>query len=150
MRKSVKLDAKQIKTELVAAGLEVYRTRADEVQVAERVRLHIMDSGVRVSVGERTHVAFTVRQQRSDFPDVLPETLIDRARREVGTIAEQRGYVETQAGSVEVKDPMDQSRVLDVWHEVTYQKPIADVAAAVDEVRWALSIERFLGRIDDL
>jgi hypothetical protein len=145
------LDAKQIKTELVAAGLEVYRTRADEVQVAERVRLHIMDSGVRVSLGEAAaHVAFTVRQQRSDFPDVRPETLIDRARREVGRIAEGRGYVETQAGSVEVKDPMDQNRVLDVWHEVTYQKPIEDVASAVDEVRWALSIERFLGRIEDL
>lgn len=150
MRKSVKLDAKQIKTELVAAGIEVYRTRADEVQVAERVRLHIMDSGVRVSLAEAVHVAFTVRQQRSDFPDVLPETLIDRARREVGTIAEGRGYVETQSGSVEVKDPMDQNRVLDVWHEVTYEKPILDVATAVDEVRWALSIERFLGRIEDL
>lgn len=145
----MKLDAKQIKTELVAAGLEVYRTRPDEVQVAERIRLHIMDSGIRVSVKDEVHVAFTVRQQRSDFPDVAPETLIDRARREVGRIAQTRGYVETQSGSVEVKDPMDASRVLDVWHEVTYEKPIDDVATAIDEVRWALSIERFLGRADD-
>jgi hypothetical protein len=145
----VKLDAKQIKTELVAAGFEVYRTRPDEVQVAERVRLHIMDSGIRVWVKDEVHVAFTVRQQRSDFPDVPPETLIDRARREVGRLAQGRGYVETQSGSVEVKDPMDASRVLDVWHEVTYEKPIGDLATAVDEVRWALSIERFLGRTDD-
>jgi hypothetical protein len=146
----VKLDAKQIKTELVAAGFEVYRTRPDEVQVAERIRLHIMDSGIRVFLKDAVHVAFTVRQQRSDFPDVLPETLMDRARREVGVAAKGRGYVETQAGSVEVKDPMDATRVLDVWHEVTYEKAIPDVATAVDEVRWALSIERFLGRTDDL
>lgn len=145
----MKLDAKQIKTELVAAGFEVYRTRPDEVQVAERVRLHIMDSGIRISVKDAVHVAFTVRQQRSDFPDVAPETLMERARREVGVTARSRGYVETQAGSVEVKDPMDATRVLDVWHEVTYEKPIGDLAAAVDEVRWALSIERFLGRTED-
>jgi hypothetical protein len=143
------LDAKQVKAELLAAGLEVYRTKPDEVLVAERVRLHIMDSGIRVRVAEPSQVIFTVRQQRSDFPEVPPETLIDRARREVGSVATARGYVETHAGSVEVKDPLDQSRVLDVWHEVTYEKPIDDGPSAIEEVRWALSIERFLGRSDE-
>ena len=143
---SVKLDAKQMKAELVAAGIEVYRTRADEVQVAERVRLHIMDSGIRVQVAEPACVTFTVRQQRSEFPDAAPESLLERARREVGTIATGRGYAETHAGSVEVMDPMDPARVLDVWHEVSYRKPVDGPAMAVDEVRWALSIERFLGR----
>jgi hypothetical protein len=143
---SVKLDAKQMKAELVAAGIEVYRTRPDEVQVAERVRLHIMDSGIRVQLAEATAVTFTVRQQRSEFPDAAPAVLLERARREVGAVAEARGYAETRAGSVEVMDPMDAARVLDVWHEVTYQKAVEDAGAAVDEVRWALSIERFLGR----
>lgn len=143
------MDAKEVKAELVAAGFEVYRTKPDEVQVAERIRLHIMDSGIRVHVAEPAHVAFTVRQQRSDFPDVTPESLIDRARREVGSLATARGYQERTAGSVEVKDPMDPNRVLDVWHEVTYEKSIGDLSGAVEEVRWALSIERFLGRHED-
>lgn len=138
-----------MKAELLAAGFEVYRTKPDEVQVAERVRLHIMDSGIRVRVVDPPLVTFTVRQQRSDFPEVAPESLIERARRQVGSVATARGYIETHAGSVEVKDPMDSSRVLDVWHEVTYEKPIGDQAAAVEEVRWALSIERFLGRPDE-
>ncbi len=34
--------------------------------------------------------------------------------------------------------------VLDVWHEVTYQKDLEDLAAVVDEVRWALSIEKYV------
>ncbi len=41
---------------------------------------------------------------------------------------------------------MDDGRVLDVWHEVTYGKPADDTAAALDEIRWALALERCVQR----
>jgi hypothetical protein len=43
-----------------------------------------------------------------------------------------------------VKDPVNNARVLDVWHEVTYRKPLAAPADAVSEVRWALELEKYV------
>ena len=165
-------DVKQLKTELALAGIEVYRSRKTEIHIAERVRLHIMDSGVRLEIiegagedspqtspsgersptgeraptGERLRVSFTARSQRSDFPNEQAETLLERVRALVGAEAALRGFVEVNAGSLEVKDPMDDARVLDVWHEVTYQKPADDTQSALDEIRWALALERCIQR----
>ena len=182
-------DVKQLKAELALAGIEVYRSRKAEIHIAERVRLHIMDSGVRLQImdgadssaaialppdretadrapadhepgerpaserpaserpaGERLRVTFTARSQRSDFPNEHADTLFEKVRRSVGTEAALRGFVEVTAGSLEVKDPMDDARVLDVWHEVTYEKPTVDARAAFDEIRWALALERCIQR----
>jgi hypothetical protein len=140
-------DLKQVKDELVKAGLEVYRTKPPaEIQVAERVRLHLMDSGIRVHVGSELSVAFTARVQRSDFPAVSAEQLFDKVRGEIGEMALSRGYREDQAQTVEVKDPMDEQRVLDTWHEITYSKREVSIEALLDEVRWALAAERFLSK----
>ncbi|MBW1906830.1 MAG: hypothetical protein JRJ24_16290, partial [Deltaproteobacteria bacterium] len=46
--------------------MEIYRTDDRELQIAERVRLHIMDSGVRVVLNSGLLVQFTARTQRSD------------------------------------------------------------------------------------
>lgn len=140
------VDPKHAKSELQKAGVEIYRTRSDEIQIAERIRLHLMDSGVRLLLGPPMRVGFTVRTQKSDFPGIPASDLIARARIEVGARAAERGYVETRAGSVEVHDPMDASRVLDVWHEVTFEKEVRALDEALDEVQWVLGIERFLGR----
>jgi hypothetical protein len=141
-------DVKQLKAELTAAGIEIYRTKKTEIQVAERIRLHIMDSGVRVHVGETAtdaiRVTFTARAQRSDFPDVDPAELFAKVRAAVGARAVARGFAEAAAGSVDVKDPMDATRVLDVWHEVTYAKDASDSSAALEEIRWALALERYV------
>jgi hypothetical protein len=135
----------KVKETLVGAGIEIYRTRPNEIHVAERVRYHIMDSGIRVLVGEALQVQFTARSQRSDFPEgVSAEAAFERVRRAVGQDALARGYIETWSGTTLVRDPMDENRVLDVWHEVTYTKTMQDPAEAIDEVRWALSIERFV------
>ncbi len=154
-------DVKQLKAELSSAGIEIYRTKKTEIQIAERVRLHIMDSGVRLQVldtdagadnpasspsGERLRVVFTARSQRSDFPDVAVETLFEKVRAAVGPPASARGFAEQSAGTIEVKDPMDAARVLDVWHEITYQKDTEDTNAALDEIRWALGVERYIQR----
>lgn len=139
------MDVKKVKERLVGAGIEVYRTRRDEIHVAERVRLHIMDSGIRVQVGEELRISFTARSQRSDFPEGSSDTeLFERVRETIGPTAAQRGYEESWSGTTEVTDPIDETRVLDVWHEVTWTKPAADEASAIDEVRWVLALERYV------
>jgi hypothetical protein len=154
-------DVKQLKADLTAAGIEIYRTKKTEIHIAERIRLHIMDSGVRLQLldtgagedsptsspsGERLRVVFTARSQRSDFPDAAADVLFAKVREAVGPTASARGFEEMTAGIVEVKDPMDAARVLDVWHEVTYQKDADDTSAALDEIRWALGVERYVQR----
>jgi hypothetical protein len=133
-----------VKKALVAAGLEIYRTQGDEIQVAERVRLHLMDSGVRVQVGDAITVSFTARSQKSDFPNVNPQHLFQKVRDAIGAGALGRGYTESRAHTVEVKDRVDASKVLDVWHEVTYARETAE-PELVDEVRWALEVEKYVG-----
>jgi hypothetical protein len=138
-------DLKQVKEELTKAGLEIYRTKPpSEIQIAERVRLHIMDSGVRVRLGQTMAVAFTARAQRSDFAGVSSDQLFDKVREAVGQLALERGYGEESSQVVEVTDPMDAQRVLDTWHEVTYAKSTADVTGVVEEVRWALGLEKYV------
>jgi len=129
---------------LAKAGVEVYRTADGEVQIAERVRFHLMDSGVRVRAADPLEVVFTVRCQRSDFPHSLDVDLFDKVRGAIEAAAGDRGYREIGAAPVEVTDPMDESKVLDVWFEVTYRKTTEDMASTIDEVRWALGIEKYV------
>jgi hypothetical protein len=136
------IDLQQVKRDLIDAGLEIYRTKPSELEIAERVRFHIMDSGVRVRAD--LSVVFTARSQRSDSPSVAAEELFERVRQTVGQQATERGYVEEEARTVDVRDPMDDERVLDVWHEVVYAKPASAVEEVVDEVRWVLGIDRYV------
>jgi hypothetical protein len=138
------LSIQSIQQALASAGVEIYRTDEQELQIAERIRLHIMDSGVRVVLRDGLAVQFTARTQRSDAPSAQPEELFRRVREEVGERAGNRGYLEANAEVVEVKDPVDEARVLDVWHEVTYRKMIDEPAEAVREVRWALDLEKYV------
>lgn len=138
------LTIRDIQQALTAVGVEIYRTESRELQIAERVRLHIMDSGVRVVLDDGLAVEFTARIQRSDAPSAPCEELFRRVREEVGGQAASRGYEESRAEIVEVKDPVNEARVLDVWHEVTYRKPLGAVADAVAEVRWALDLEKYV------
>jgi hypothetical protein len=138
------LSIQSIQQALASAGVEIYRTDDHELQIAERIRLHIMDSGVRVVLLDGLAVQFTARTQRSDAPSAEPEELFRRVREEVGGQAGARGYQEASAEVVEVKDPVDEAKILDVWHEVTYRKALAALDEAVDEVRWALDLEKYV------
>ena len=138
------LTIQDIQQALSDAGVEIYRTDDRELQIAERVRLHIMDSGVRVVLNGGLVVQFTARTQRSDAPSAHAEHLFRRVREEVGEAAANRGYEESNAEIVEVKDPVDEARVLDVWHEVTYRKALTAAADTVAEVRWALDLEKYV------
>jgi hypothetical protein len=139
-----RLSIQSIQQALASAGVEIYRTDDHELQIAERIRLHIMDSGVRVVVRDGLAVQFTARSQRSDAPSAQPEELFRRVREEIGCRAGDRGYTEASAEVVEVTDPVDDARVLDVWHEVTYRKNLDQPDEAVDEVRWALDLEKYV------
>lgn len=133
----------RIREALLRAGLEIYQATTEEIRLAERVRLHLMDSGVRVRLGKSLAVVFTARTQQSDFPDEPDaEALLAHVRNAVGAMAGRRGYVEAQSGRVEVKDPMDASRTLDVWHEITYAKEADEGESLVPEVQWALRVEK--------
>jgi len=138
------LTIQDIQQALADAGVEIYRTEDQELQIAERVRLHIMDSGVRIVLSDALAVQFTARTQRSDAPSAQSEELFRRVREEIGERAGSRGYEESRAEIVEVKDPVDEARILDVWHEVTYRKPLAESDDAVAEVRWALDLEKYV------
>lgn len=144
-RASWQMDVKKVKDQLASAGIEVYRTRPNEIHVAERVRLHIMDSGIRITVGDELKVSFTARTQRSDYPaDASEAELFARVRDTIGRGALERGYLETWSATTPVKDPVDEQRVLDVWHEITYSKTAESSEGAIDEVRWALGLERYV------
>lgn len=134
----------QAKQALVGAGVELYRSKDKELHVAERIRLHIMDSGIRVVLDEGITVRFTARSQQSDFPHAPADELFDKVREVVGAEARTRGYEEVDANTVDVKDPVDDDKVLDVWHEVTFGKTVDALDDAVDEVRWALGLEKYI------
>ncbi|HZF50061.1 MAG TPA: hypothetical protein VE093_15485 [Polyangiaceae bacterium] len=131
----------EMKRALIQAGFEVYATRGDVVHLADRVRENlIMDSGVFVRSASPA-VGFIVRAQRSDFPHEGEEQLFDRARG-LGKSALDRGYGEVKTAAREVRDPGDRARTLDTWCEVSFEKPLGDLAALMDEVRFALSFEK--------
>jgi hypothetical protein len=148
--------AADIKKALKEAGLEVYRTRGEVVHLADRVRENLlMDSGTFVrgaavtpgpqaapdSDAAPVSVGFVVRAQRNDFPNDGEDRLFERAR-QLGGPAALRGYVEVVAEVRRVVDPGDGQRTLDTWCEVSFEKAVADLGAAVVEARFALSIEK--------
>lgn len=132
----------ELKKLLLAEGFEIYRTLSDQIILADRVRDNlIMDSGVAARIADVPSVRFTVRAQGSDFPMDSPEQILDRAR-QMASQAAGRGYREVSASSVEVRDPGDNSQVLDVWHEVAFERSLTSDAELIAELRYALSIEK--------
>jgi len=131
-----------IKKALVAAGFELYRTRGNEVQIADRVRDNlIMDSGVSVRAQDSLSVKVVVRAQRSDFPSDGTAALFDRAR-ELAASAVARGYVESASLTSPMQDPADPERTLDTWYEVSFEKPVSTLEEAMVEVGFALQFEK--------
>jgi hypothetical protein len=132
----------EIKKALIAAGFELYRTRGDEVHVADRVRDNlIMDSGVSIRSETPLSVRVVVRAQHSDFPGDSINALFDRARA-TATAVVARGYMETQALASPMHDPVDPNRTLDTWYEVSYEKKVGTIDEAMVEVAFALQLEK--------
>jgi hypothetical protein len=139
------LNLAEIKRALQKAGLEVYQIRGDVVHVAERPRENlILDSAIRI-YASRDAVGFIVRAPRSEFPDESDEALFARARMSAGR-ALDRGYREIAAYVTRVPDPGHPEATIDTWCEVSFEKAAQDIDAAVDEVRFAYTLERALQR----
>lgn len=135
----------EIKKALQAAGLEIYRTRGEVVHLAERVRENLlMDAGIFVDAAV-IKVGFLVRAQRTDFPNDADDRLFERAR-VLAAPALDRGYREAGAQVRKVADPGDGERTLDTWCEIVFEKQVGGVDAAVDEVRFALTLEKAAAR----
>lgn len=139
-------DPDHLKNALCDAGFEIYKEEPDEIHLAERIRLHLMDSGVTVKPGEVATIRFTGRAQQSDFPNERLEALGTRVTQTIGTEAEDHGFTECAARTTDVKDPMDPTKTLDVWAEVTYEKNVESVDDLLEDLRWALQLNKYVPR----
>lgn len=137
------IDVKELKRALHAGGLEVFRTRGDEVHLAERQNVQLMEAGVRVRGGASPAVTVVARAQRNDAPAVPPDGLFDLVRQRSASLRDA-GYVELEAAAREIRSVSDTSQLTDVWYEVTWSRPVADIAEAVAEARRAMSAERYV------
>ena len=136
----------ETKKAIIAAGLEVYRARGEIVHLADRVRENLlMDAGAFIRAGAAMAVGVVVRAQASDFPGEDEAQLFARARA-VAEGALSAGYHEVTAQLHTVADPGDPTRILDTWCEVSLEKPVADLAAAIDEVRRAVAFDKAVPR----
>lgn len=136
----------ELKKSLIAQGFEVYRTLPDRVALAERVRDNLlMDGNVAACAGECLSVRFTTRAQQSAFPNDDEGTLIGRARSQ-GDLSLARGYVEVDCAIVPVYDPGDSSRTLDTWFEVTFARQVSSFDELVQELRFALGLDKYANR----
>lgn len=134
-----------LKQALTDAGIELYGEDEATLRIAERHRYHLMDSGVeaRMRAGA-VEVRFCVRAQRSDFPHVEVPRIFERIRSAVGDAVAERGFVGNGERVVEVNDPVDNAKLLDVWYELDYGKHVESTDDAVDEIRWALTIDKYV------
>lgn len=135
----------QLKKALVSAGFEVFRTLADEVVLAERVRENlILDSGVRVRASGESRWAIKVvlRAEGHDFPGDDEAALFARVRALAAPLAEN-GFVEVAANVVPMKDPSDEERTLDTFYEVVVERVFpAELDALGAALREALAFEK--------
>ncbi len=132
----------ELKKALVREGFEVYRTQGNRIVLADRVRNNlIMDSGVAACVGESLGVRVVLKAQANDFPDESAEDLFERARGMAGALI-QRGYEETTTNTVPIFDPGDRSKTLDTWYEVGFERKVDGPPELVDELRFALSLDK--------
>jgi hypothetical protein len=135
-------NAPQIKRVLIDAGFEVFRTRGEEIVLAERPRENlIMDSGVRLRLGEPLEVRVVFRAQKADFPGEDESHLFDRVRRlAAGSLP--AGFSEAGSAVSRVADPGDADRTLDTFYEITYSKAASALDEALPELRIVMGIEK--------
>jgi len=135
------LTPSELKKQLIAAGLEIFRVQGNRIHLADRVRENlIMDGGVSAVVGEPLIVRLVVRAQSSQFPGESPDQLFGRARG-VAAPCEPRGYREAGTAVVPINDPGGGPQTLDTWYEVAYEKPV-EAKDLLDELRYALGVEK--------
>lgn len=135
------LTPSELKKQLTAAGLEIFRVQGNRIHLADRVRENlIMDGGVAAVAGDPLVVRFVVRAQSSQFPGESADQLFGRAR-DAASASAPRGYREVGTSIVHINDPGGGPQTLDTWYEVAYEKPV-EPGELVDELKYALGVEK--------
>lgn len=137
------IDVKTLRKALVGAGLEVFRVRGDEVHLAERQNVQLMEAGVRVRGGTEPAVTVTARSQRADAPTLSEDAMLAMVRdRNRGLV--DAGYAEVGSRRDEIRSVSDPNLVLDVWFLVEYRRDVASLDEAVAEAQRAMAAERYV------
>jgi hypothetical protein len=137
------IDVKELKRHLVAAGFEVFRTRGDEVHLAERQNVQLMDSGIRVRGGATPNVTVVMRAQRNDASSLNADAMFEAVRLRAHALRDA-GYAEVASAAREIRSVSDPEHLLDVWFEVTWQVAVSTHDEAVAEARRAIATERYV------
>jgi hypothetical protein len=132
----------RIRRALGEAGFEVFRTRGEEIVLAERPRENlIMDSGVRLRFAGSIEVRIVLRVQKADFPNEDDNSLFERVRK-LAAPAVSGGFAEVATAMTRVADPGDAERTLDTFYEITYAKTAAALDDALVELKFAMGLEK--------
>lgn len=137
----------ELKRTLVAAGLEIYRTRPDAVHLAERPRDNqILDAGisVRPAGDDALEVRVVMRAQRSDFPRDPVEALFERVRELAADDILGRGFSEIEAREQRMPDPGDKSKTLDTWYELVFARTFPDAPSAIADIKRVLPLDKYV------
>jgi hypothetical protein len=141
----------ELKRTLMAAGLEIFRTRPDAVHLAERPRDNqILDAGisVRPTTVNGTVGAFEVRVvmrcQRSDFPREQADVLFEKVRHLAHDGLLTRGFREIETREHRMADPGDSEKTLDTWFELVFSRTVTEIDVAVAEAKHALALEKYV------
>lgn len=137
------VDVKDLKKALVAAGLEVFRTRGEEVHLAERQNVSLMEAGVRVRGGAAPAVFVVARAQRSDASTTHAEHLLDLVRSRNQALLDA-GFREVDASTRDIRSVSDESHIVDTWYEVTFTRDVEGLEGLVREAQVALAAERYV------
>jgi hypothetical protein len=137
------IPVKELRKTLVEAGFEVFRVKDDEVHLAERQNLHLMEAGVRIRASQPYRITVTARAQRSDAPGFSPEALFELVRDGVRPLTEL-GFEEVAVQSRELFSVSDNNQVLDIWYEITLGRSFETLDDAISGARRVLEVERYI------
>ncbi len=137
-----------LKRTLIAAGLEIYRTRPDAVHLAERPRDNqILDAGISIRPATpegSLEVRVVMRCQRSDFLREAADVLYEKVRAIAESTVLAHGFTEIERREQRMPDPGDKTKTLDTWYEIVFARVFPSLDETISEARYALSLEKYV------
>ncbi|MBL8605117.1 MAG: hypothetical protein JNK72_24520 [Myxococcales bacterium] len=137
------MDVKQLRKALESAGLEVFRVRGDEIHLAVRQNVQMMEARVQVRAGASPRVMVATWSQRSDAPQWSDDQLFALVRDRAAALR-AAGYDELGHERREIRSVSDESQVLDVWFEVSFARAVESLDEATAEALRVIAFERYV------